>query len=113
MSIRVASRNTHHIITIFLAHIRIGIYKSYAHSLSVVFIGTKNDCFSHSVSMLEVMSNLFSYFPNAVFYNNLIVVVRIIINAVFYFIAINIYLPHSRPPLITNVSGNIYNSKRS
>ena len=51
------------------------------------------------------------YFPDAVFYNDIVIVIRIIIDAVFYKIAVYVSLSFDWSPFVTDICSDIDNLK--
>ena len=77
------------------------------------FISTEHYGLSHAVGASQIVGYFLRNFPNTVFNNNVIVVVAIVIDAVFYLVAVYILLSICRPPLVTNIGCNVDNLKRS
>lgn len=76
-------------------------------------ISTEHNGFSHAVCAFQIIGYFLRNFPNAVFNNNVIVVVAIVIDAVFYLVAVYILLSLCRSPLIANVGCDVDNLERS
>ncbi len=73
------------------------------------FISTEYDSLSHTVCTFQIVGYFLSNFPMTVFYHYIIVVIAIVVNTIFYFIAVNILLTFDRSPLIANIGCNIDN----
>ena len=109
----VTTSYTNHIVRIFLAHISIGISQSHTHTFRMSFISTEHYGLSHAICTFQIVGYLLRNFPYTVFYNNVIIIVAVVINAVFYLVAVNILLSLCRSPLIANVGCDVYNLERS
>ena len=77
------------------------------------FISTEHYGLSHAVCTFQIVCYFLRNFPYAVFYDNVIVVITIIIDAVFYFIAEYIFLSLCWSPLVTDVRCDVDYLKRS
>ena len=97
----------------FLAHIGIGIGQCHTHAFSVNFIGTEHNGFRHTVCTFQIVGYFLRNFPNSVFYNNVVIIVAIVIDAVFYLVSVHILLSLCRSPLITDVRCDVDYLKRS
>ena len=77
------------------------------------FIGTEYNGFRHTVCTFQIVGYFLRNFPNSVFYNNVVIIVAIVIDAVFYLVAVYILLALCRSPLITDVRCDVDYLKRS
>ena len=113
LSVFVTTSYTNHIVGIFLAHICIGISQSHTHTFRMSFISTEHYGLSHAICTFQIVGYLLRNFPYTVFYNNVIVIVAVVINAVFYLVAVNILLSLCRSPFVTDVRCDVDNLERS
>ena len=79
----------------------------------MVFIGTEHNGLSHTVCTFQILSYLMCYFPDAVFYDDIVIIVGIVIDTVFYQITVDVSLPPDRSPFITYIGGNVHYLKGS
>ena len=107
LPVRVTSCNADHIVRILSAHVRIFIDKCCAHTVGMIFIGTKYNGLRHTVCAFQILSYFMCYFTYAVFNDYVIIVVGVVIDAVFYQIAVNITLSFDGPPFIAYIGGNV------
>ena len=106
-SVFVTTSYTHHIIGIFLAHVSVGVRQSHAHAFRVSLVRAEHDGLCHAVRAFQIVGYLSRHFSNAVFYYNIIVVVAIVINTVFYLVAVYVLLSFCWSPFITNVRRDV------
>ena len=97
----------------FLAHIGIGIGQCHTHAFSVIFIGTEYYGLSHAICTFQIVGYLLRNFPYAVFYNNVIIIVAVVIDTVFYLVAVDVLLSLCRSPFITDVRSDVDYLERS
>ena len=96
-----------------LAHVSIGIGQCDTHTFRMSFISTEHDGLSHAICTFQIVGYFLCNFPNAIFYDNVVIVVTIIIDTVFYLVAVYILLPLCRSPLVTDVGCNVDYLERS
>ena len=71
------------------------------------FIGTEHDGLRHAVGALQIACNLVGHLAYAVFDNDVVVVVGVVVDAVFYEVAEDVALPFRGSPLVADVRGDI------
>ena len=79
----------------------------------MLLVCTENNGLCHAVRILQIACYFMCHFSYTVFYYDVIIVVRIVIDAVFYKIAIDVFLPFRRSPLVANVRCYVYYLERS
>ena len=67
------------------------------------FICTEDDSFLHSACLLEIVGYFFRYLTNAVFYDDIVVVIGIVVYAVFYKLTVDVCLTFEWSPTVTYV----------
>ena len=77
------------------------------------FVGTEHDSFLHPVSLLEIFGNFLSYLANTIFYNDVVIVIGIVVDAVFYQLTVNVSLTFNWSPAVTNICLYVDNLERS
>ena len=77
------------------------------------FISTEHYGLSHAICTFQIVGYLLRNFPYTVFYNNVIIIVAVVINAVFYLVAVYILLSLCRSPFVTDVRCDVDNLERS
>ena len=70
-------------------------------------IRTEHDGLCHAVCTFQIVGYFLRHFPNAVFYYNIIVVVAVVIDTVFYLVAVYVLLSFCWSPLITDVRRDV------
>ena len=88
-------------------HIRIQIGERYAHTLRSILGRTEHDGLSHAIRTFQIGRDFFGNLLHPVQQDNLIVIVRIIINPVFNELSVDIRLPLCRTPAFPNIRRNI------
>ena len=78
----------------------------------MVFIGTKHDGLGHRVSGTQIAAHLMGHLTDAVFDDDTVIVIGVVIDAVFYLVAIDVALSFGRAPLVANISGNVDDLER-
>ena len=73
----------------------------------MVFIGTEHNGLGHAVCAFQVLRYLVRYLSDAVFNDDVVIIVGIIIDAVLYKIAVNISLVFERPPFVADIGSDI------
>ena len=69
----------------------------------MILVGTEDDGLVHPACLLQVGSNLVCHLTDAVFDDDIVVVIGIIVDAVFDDIPVNITLSFSWSPTITDI----------
>ena len=78
----------------------------------MVFVGTEDDGLCHGVGGFQVTADFMSYLANSVFHDDIVVVVLIVVDTIFYHITENVALASCRAPLITNICGDVDDLER-
>ena len=106
-AILIAAGNAHHIIRVLLDHVRIQIDQRPPHPLSGIFRCAEHNRLGHTIGAFQVACDFGSYLLNAVFDDNVIVVVAVGINPIRDLIAVDVPLSLSGTPAIANVRHDI------
>ena len=69
----------------------------------MVFVGTEHDGLVHPASLFKIGGNFPCYLLDAVFDDDVVVVVGVVVDAVFDRVSENVALPLCGSPLITDV----------
>ena len=112
LSISIAACNADNIIGILLHHVSVLVCQSHPHTLCRFFGWAEHDGFGHTVGTFQVPRDFSSNLIDTIFYNDVVVVIAICINAIFDFVSVNIALALARTPSLTNVRHNIDYFKR-
>ena len=67
------------------------------------FIGTEDNSLAHAASLLQVLRDFVRYLANAVFDDDIVVVVGIVVDAVFDRVSVDVLLPFEGSPFISDV----------
>ena len=74
-------------------------------------IRAKYNRFCHSICLLEICGDFVSDLIDSVFYDYVVVIITIVINAIFYLVAVYITLPLIWSPSISDISSDIDNAE--
>ncbi len=75
----------------------------------MILVGTEDNGLVHPVCLAKVLRYLVRYLANAVLYDNVVIIVRIVIFSVFDKLTVNIALPLQGSPAVAYVGGDIDN----
>ena len=103
----VTASDPNHIVRVLLHHIPIQLGQHISHSQGCILCSTEHNGSGHPVCTLEVMGDLLGYFPDTILYNNVVVIVAVGIDAVWYLVAIDIQLALLGTPSFSDVGGDI------
>ena len=82
--------------------------KRQAHPFRGVLGGAKHNGLRHTVSAFQILGDFFRNLPDAVFQDDVIVIIAVVVNAVGNFIAKYVQLTFAGPPAVRNI--NLKNS---
>ena len=103
----VTASDPNHIVRVLLHHIPIQLGQHIPHPQGGILSGAKHNGSGHPVCTLEVTGDLLGHFPDTILYNNVVVIVAVGIDAVWYLVAIDIQLALLGTPSFSDVSGDI------
>ena len=111
-AVGVAASDAHHIVGILLYHVGVLIHQCNAHSLCCVLCCAEHDSLCHAVCAFQIARDFSGNLFNAVLYDNVVVVVAVGVDSILDFVTVNVALPLTRTPALTDVSHNIDDLER-
>ena len=112
LAVGIAPGDPHHIVRVLLHHIGVEVDQRHPHPLSGILIGTEYNGLGHTVGAFEVAGDLSSHLLDAVFDDDVIVVVAVGVNAVRDLIAVDIPLALAGTPAVPDVGHDVDDLER-
>lgn len=112
LAVGVAARDAHDVVRILLHHVVVLLGQGMAHALGGGLIGAEDDGLGHAVGVAQVVGDARSDFADAVFEDDIVVVVGVIVDAVLDFLAEEIELALARTPAIADVRLHVDDAER-
>ena len=106
-AIFVGASDTHHVVGVLLAQVGVFVDQGDAHPLGVGFVGTEDDGLAHPVGLLEVLRYFVCHFVDAVFDDEVVVVVGVVVYAVFDDVAKDIALAFGGSPSVADIGHDV------
>ena len=107
LSIGVSAGDSYNIVGILLNHVRIQIYQHLPHSVGCILRGTEDNGFRHAVCGFQVFGDLCGNLLNAVFDDNIIVIITVGIDPIFNGVSEFVQLPLVRPPPVSDIRPDV------
>ena len=73
----------------------------------MIFISTKDNGLRHRVSGFQITAHLVGHLSDAVFYDDVVIVVGIVVDTVFYHVAVDVALSLGGSPFVTDIRCDI------
>ena len=107
LAVGVATGDPHHIVRVLLHHIGVAVDQRHPHPLSGILIGTEYNGLGHTAGAFEVAGDLSSHLLDAVFDDDVVVVVAVGVNAIRDLTAVDIPLTLAGTPAVPDVGHDI------
>ena len=79
----------------------------------MLLICTEYNSLRHAINLLEILSDLLSYFTMAILYNDVIIVVRVVVYSIGNLVPVNICLTFGWTPFVPDICGYIHHFEGS
>ena len=113
LAIYIRTGNAHTVVRVFLNHIGVVVDKGNSHAFCMVFGSAEHNSLLHPVCAFQILRNFPCNLVNAVFEDDVVIIIPVIVDTVFNHIAVDVGLPMIRFSSVSDIGRDIDNLKRS